>query len=104
LDTGPAIVFVWYVNVTIDVTSPRGAARTAPYTVLLAGPFVEDSAVALAISNCVNLTTDKVSTFKEIYRILKNGGRMIISDLVISIVIFEFYFTYFKTYFLSLLC
>ena len=39
------------------------------------------------ISNCViNLTTDKVKTFKEIYRILKKDGqgRMIISDLVTS--------------------
>jgi arsenite methyltransferase len=44
---------------------------------------VEDSTVDVAVSNCViNLTTDKVSTFKEIHRILKNGGRMIISDLV----------------------
>ena len=47
---------------------------------------VEDNTVDLVISNCViNLTTNKVNTFKEINRILKNnggGGRMIISDLV----------------------
>lgn len=44
---------------------------------------VNDSTANLVISNCViNLTTDKVSTFKEIHRILNNGGRMVISDLV----------------------
>ena len=48
---------------------------------------VDDNSVDVAISNCViNLATDKVKTFKEIYRILKKDGkgRMIISDLVTS--------------------
>lgn len=45
---------------------------------------VEDNTTDLVISNCViNLTPNKVATFKEIHRILKNsGGRMLISDLV----------------------
>ena len=45
---------------------------------------VEDNTADFAISNCVvNLTADKIATFKEIYGILKNdGGRMLISDLV----------------------
>jgi ubiquinone/menaquinone biosynthesis C-methylase UbiE len=48
-------------------------------------PIDDDNSVDVVISNCViNLTTDKVSAFKEVYRILKNNGqaRMVISDLV----------------------
>jgi arsenite methyltransferase len=48
---------------------------------------VDDNTVDVAISNCViNLATDKIKAFKEIYRILKKDGkgRMIISDLVTS--------------------
>jgi arsenite methyltransferase len=48
---------------------------------------VNDSSVDVAISNCViKLTSDKLKTFKEIYRILKKHGkgRMVISDLTTS--------------------
>ena len=48
---------------------------------------VEDDSVDAVISNCViNLTTDKVKTFEEVYRILKKGGigRIVIADLVTS--------------------
>ena len=44
---------------------------------------VDDNSIDVVISNCViNLTMDKVNAFKEIYRILKHTGRMVISDLV----------------------
>jgi SAM-dependent methyltransferase len=46
---------------------------------------VDDNSVDLVISNCViNLTTDKVKTFREVHRILKKQGhgRIVISDLV----------------------